>query len=486
MTRRRAARPLPIQLLVIASLSVLHLTLHAQSARLLDDTEEPALRVFLAEQRDPLGRRCALRSLASSGALRFAACGAAGLWVLRASAGAAPQLVRQQLFEGAVSGLFLRDGELWIELSSVRALPLAGGSELEAGAAPLSPPPPAAGPLERDLPPSAAGSPPAPPTPAAPLAAREVRLDGRVVAVEPGYAVIDLGALEVSDGDRIAFHEIVHEAIDGSPSSMRRELLAVGRVVNVAENRARVELGPNESVAVGSAAERTHLALSAASFAPPRAAAVWDVAFLLRGFLVLENLGLGAFLDARVGYHMRAPVHIEALLSPFAVASARDGATVPAAGLLSASFDSRLFEIGLGVGGQTVNHPDISLNPGSGTTLGQRLRLGARDGAHIEAFSYVVLFHSEFRFSFLRVQAQVPLGQRAWLFAAGGGGTLGLGFGEIGLRLLTSGNGGPGSFFLSTVIGAVHVFRGCEVVNDTCLGLDYAGPMLGMGGEWRL
>jgi hypothetical protein len=238
-------------------------------------------------------------------------------------------------------------------------------------------------------------------------------------------------------------------------------------------------------VPVGSLAEPTRAPLSAATFAPPRVADVWEVGFLLRGFLVLDNLGLGTFLDARVGYRMRAPVHIEALLSPFAIASARNGATVPVAGILTGSYDARFFEIGLGVGGQTVNSPEFSLNPGSGTTLALRVRLGARDGANVEAFTYVVLFHSEFSFSFVRVQAQIPLGNRAWLLAAGGGGSLGLGFGELGLRVLVSGNGGPGSFFLTTVIGGVNVFRGCEIVDNSCSTLDYAGPMLGMGGEWR-
>jgi hypothetical protein len=104
----------------------------------------------------------------------------------------------------------------------------------------------------------------------------------------------------------------------------------------------------------------------------------------------------------------------------------------------------------------------------------------------------VVLFHSRFTLSSLRVQAQIPLGRNTWLIAAGGGGSIGLGFGEIGLRVLMHGNGGPGSFFLSTVVGGVHVFRGCPSdgsCNDgnsvTPRDLGFAGPMLGVGGEWR-
>jgi hypothetical protein len=308
-----------------------------------------------------------------------------------------------------------------------------------------------------------------------------------VLSLEPSAVIVNMGEDSVGNGDRIAFYERGTHGGDSMRSGGATDPLAVGKVVAVNDERARVQLGMNEIVPIGSRAERTNLPPTASTFAPPRAGGVWEVAFLARPFIVLENLGVGGFVDARVGYHMRAPVHFEASIAPLAFATARGGATVPVAAILSASYDSPLFEIGLGFGGQTVNAPDFSLDPGSGTTIAQRLRLGARDGAHIDALSYVTLFHSQFNFSTLRLQAQIPVGSRSWLLAAGGGGSLGLGYGELGLRVLVSGNGGPDSFFLTTVIGGVNVFKGCVFNNiGDCRAIDYVGPMLGVGGEWRL
>ena len=155
---------------------------------------------------------------------------------------------------------------------------------------------------------------------------------------------------------------------------------------------------------------------------------------------MLEDLGVGAVLDAYVGYRGRAPFHVQASLTPLAFGAARAGSIGATAAFLSGAYDSRLFEVGLGVGAQTVNAPDFALNPGSGLLLEQQLRIGARDGAHLRFLSYVALFHSNFQFSSLRVEAQIPLGARTWLRLAGGGGTLGLNFGEVGLRVLMSGN----------------------------------------------
>jgi hypothetical protein len=65
----------------------------------------------------------------------------------------------------------------------------------------------------------------------------------------------------------------------------------------------------------------------------------------------------------------------------------------------------------------------------------------------------------------------------------GGGGDVGYGYGEVGLRALLSGNGGAGSKFLFASAGGAAVFRdqvgcfGCQV--------NHGGPMAGIGVEWR-
>ena len=174
---------------------------------------------------------------------------------------------------------------------------------------------------------------------------------------------------------------------------------------------------------------------------------------------------------------------------PFAFATARAGATTALGAFISAAYDARLVEVGLGLGGQTVNDTDFAVEPGSGLLIAQQLRLGARDGAHLHFRSYVTLFHSKFEFSSLRVDGQIPLGGRTWLRLAGGGGSIGISYGEVGLRVLTAGNGGPGSLFLTTLIGWAGMFLDCAfqgVADDLCEPINYDGPMLGAGLEYRL
>jgi hypothetical protein len=159
-----------------------------------------------------------------------------------------------------------------------------------------------------------------------------------------------------------------------------------------------------------------------------------------------------------------------------------------------------LFEVGLGAGGQSLSQPAFDLEPGTALTLAQHLRIGARDGLMLEGLSYVALFHSRFNFAMLRIVGQIPVGETSWLMVGGGGGLLGLGYGEIGLRLLLSGNGDRESFFLTTAVGGLNVFKSWPCLTpaafipvngfnsaSTCKqSIDYAGPMLGVGGEWRL
>jgi hypothetical protein len=456
---------------------------------------EAGVRTIVASHTDALGRRCELHGVAGSTSLRFLACGAAGLWVGRMHPDGSANLLAERDLGGQVTGFFVKDGKLWVEITSLRAQPLdlVSGAPISAAPSSAAPveqvplPKPAVAPLNPYLGAAAPLSTPAPQHFSHLPSVKPERANGSVVRTEPGSVIVNLGTADgVRPGEHIALYNDIHEQFAESEGGVQRKLVAVGQVVSASEGHARVQLGLNEQAAQGTSATRTQLPLTAALFAPPRSAGVWEVAFMARPFVVLDNLGFGAFLDASVGVRMKQPVHFEAILSPLGFATAKGGAVFPAAGVITGSFDSRLFEIGLGVGGQTVNAPDISLDPGSGLTLAQRVRIGSRDGIHLEALSYVTLFHSNFIFGNIRFQGQIPIGERSWLVAAGGGGQLGLGFGEVGLRVLMVGNGGVDSFFLTTVIGGVNVFQGCIVQNDQCTQIDYAGPMVGMGGEWRL
>jgi hypothetical protein len=311
---------------------------------------------------------------------------------------------------------------------------------------------------------------------------------GQVIETGPGYVVVDFGSADrVSDGSHVAFYRVTSDLLSGHSFGARRELLAVGVADSVATSRTRVRLGVNERVAMGSQAELSSDALTASRIAPPRVSGVWEVAFHARPFLVLDDLGVGLLVDARAG-HRGDHFHGEALLQPIGFATAKDGGTIPAVAFISGSYDSHLFEVGLGVGGQTVyDTVDQGLDPGTGATLVQRARLGALDGLNLELFTYLVLFHSEFDFSGMRATGQIPLGRGGWLTLGGGGGTMGFAYGELGLRALLSGNGDRDSLFVTVTIGGADVFEDAGCSEFECgTPFDYGGPTVGAGLEWRL
>lgn len=439
------------------------------------NTSDHAIARLVARQHDPFGRSCQLQHVAGEGAMRFLACGAAGLWIVRL-AGDEASLVETRDLGGRVGPFFQANGRLWVEVTSVRAQEVSGSGP------PVSPPP------------AASAAPATAPTLAAnsvstlPPQTVESSVGGRVIERSDEQLVVELPGSRVKPGTHVAFLS------DVSKDGDEEQVYAVGRVMRSMVGRARVAIGTNEAVPEGAQAYVTNAGVTAGIFSPPRASGVWELGFLARPFVVLDDLGAGIVLDGHAGYHFRAPLYVEASLTPLAAGSAREGAVGAAGAFVSGAFDSHLFEVGLGLGVQTVNDPDFALDPGSGLLLAQRLRLGARDGAHLKFLSYVTLFHSSFQFSSLRVEGQIPVGSRTWLRLAGGGGSIGLSFGEVGLRVLMSGNGGAGSFFLTTTIGWTNVFRHCNDVPltpsgaaaNSCEGVDHSGPMLGAGGEFRL
>ena len=450
---------------------------------LQDSPTEQPLAVLLGKQTDSLGRTCALAQLARSGELRFLACGPAGLWVVRLH-GAEAKLVEIRDVGGSATGLFTAETQLWVKVSSVRAQPIdvratlasaavaqptaAQPAAAQPTAAPANPytAPPDAQP--KPQPPAAAVAPPTPPP----------SPDRRIVSRHDALITIDMPrGSEPPNGTRVSFTKFVPD----NDGASEERVLAVGRVVGRTYARAKVLIGTNEEVPSDATARLTVAPATASTFAPPRAGGIWETSFLARPFLVLDDLGVGGVLDAQVGYRMRAPVHFEAALTPVAFGTARAGGTVAYAGMLLAAFDSHLFEAGLGIGIQSVNDPSFGLDRGSGTLIAQRLRIGARDGAYLELQAHVVLFHRSFEFSSLRATGQIPLGARTWLHVAGGGGTIGMASGELGIRQMVAGNGGVGSAFITALVGWAAVFRSCNDVTfeSTCQELDSQGPMLG-------
>ena len=449
-----------------------------------------ALDAFIAAQRDAFGRSCLVGQIVPRGSHRYVACGAAGLWVIDVTGGT-PRLVEARDVGGEVTGFFLQGGYLWARVVKLEARPViqyppAGAT---VGTAPPSGGTPPASRAPVPPPPTRAHYPPrtTPERPPPATRARALRSRGKVLEAGPGYVVIDLGQSDgVEHGEHVELFKSVQRDMAGH-RTVQREKIAVGKVDSLGPATARVVLGINERVPEDAEAVLTDERLSSSRTAPPRVGDVWEYAFVARPFAVLENLGAGIFLDGSGGYRGDDALHIEGLLQPLALATADDGGVSAWALFGTVSYDARLFEIGLGLGGQSVNEPEFGLELGSGITIVQRVRLGARDGLHLEAFTHVALFHSELEFSSARVTGQIPVGRGTWLRMSGGGGSLGLGYGELALRVLLSGNGDRESVFLTTSIGGVNAFK-----DQSCFGFectderaDYAGPMVGVGMEWR-
>jgi hypothetical protein len=172
---------------------------------------------------------------------------------------------------------------------------------------------------------------------------------------------------------------------------------------------------------------------------------------------------------------------VQAYVDPVGIADVKDRSSMTVAnGAVAVGYDSHFLEMGIGLGAQTVRVTAFDLTVGTGLTVAQVLRLGTRDGLNLHLRSSVVLFHSEFDFGGVVVTGQIPVSRGYWLMLAGGGGNVGYGFGEIGLRVLLNGNGGVGSTFLTATGGGAVVFR--QDFDDST---DYGGAMAGFGYEWR-
>lgn len=411
------------------------------------------------------------------------ACGAAGVWILELTEGLAegPTFIGSSATPGEAIGFFEEPaGKVWVKLRTLDARPFdpehaLGPIKAFPDEAPLSPvPAPAPDP-------AALAAAPAP----QPAAARRGR--GVVVRRAGGRLLISLGTADgLARGDRIELtteHPPTDEALLGA-----RMVWAVGVVIDVSEWEAEVLLGLNEQAPLGAIATRTLAPPSAGLVAPPRVSGLWELEVGVRPFLAVEELGGGALFNASFGRRI-GNLHLQALLEPLGFGDVTDNDAIGvASGMLMASFDSDYFEAGLGLGAQTVNGSDLFLDPGSGLAMSQLLRIGAHDGLSLMLRSNVVLFHSELAFGGMVGVLRIPIARGGyWLTLGGGGGNIGYGYGELGVRALLAGNGLAGSRFLTVSggIGAVYRSGVCDegfVCTDSTT---YAGPMLGFNHEWR-
>jgi hypothetical protein len=426
------------------------------------------------------------------------ACGEAGLWIVHGNPVRGFVLLRAEDLGGPVVGVFYAEDRLWAEVERREARPIhLTAEDKSAGAFPVEEAEPAT-PSPHAAPPRATKPPPKPRDAIQNLDSSSPEMlrgvEGHVVEVRPGEVVIDLGRSDgVRDEQSVELTVVTTEKL-GTERAVRRELVAIGIVRGASPGYSRVRLGIGERVPVGALARVVFREPTRTRVAPPRVGGFWELGFLARPFLAVGKLGGGFLVDATAGYRFESPFHLVAGLEPFAYGTGRDAAALtPASVYVKGSYDLPMFEVGLGIGTETIYDTTVGTPPGTGTLLLQHARIGALDGLNLEGKSHVVLFHSSFEFSGFVGTFQIPVGESSWVLMRGGGGIAGYGYGEMGVKVLLKGNGDRGSVFFTGTLGGVGVF---ETLGTTCVQPDfsfpctksvsYVGPMAGAGAEWRL
>lgn len=343
---------------------------------------------------------------------------------------------------------------------------------------------------------------------------------GNVIEVESGQVVIDLGSeAGLERGDHIELFVEMSVQTSGGESAIQEDRVAIGEAVAVSETSSRVALGLNERVASNARARRTDLNLTGDVWAPARVGDIWDVGFVARPFLALGTVGVGMVSEVTVGYRFDQPLAIHLILDPVGIGLADEGNVIAIAGNVIASYDVDSFQVGLGLGWSAVNdelsssfaqYEDAAGSGGgiefdqvrSGLSIAQYARLGSRDGLHLAGLNSFILYDDEFVYGGTSSIIQVPLvteGPQLWLIFRGGGGRSGYVFGEAGLRVLAAGNGDQGSFYITPTIGGASLWGEEDIDcgeyeydydydgDGVCThDVDYGGPMVGIGLEWRL
>jgi hypothetical protein len=438
----------------------------------------------------------------------YVACAAVGAITVTIDTQGHPHISTRQNFGGSVTGFFVVNNQVWAKIYRVEAQPLSNKPLLKVESNKFSSSSvvtPASLPKGKKT--------------TSPSVSKTHTTLGKVISIRSDSIIISLGQKEgVKIGSFIELFSLVKEDLGAGERTTRKKVFAIGVVKAASTNRSIVKLGLGESAPKGSLARITNKKSTHNLNIPPRSAGYWEIIANFRPFLALGTLGFGTIADGSIGYRGKNGLHMMFLVEPFGFALAEDGNVLSSALSLVAGYDTQIFEVGLGLGMAAINDDidsptfeiasesdsvDNSRTPTfervrSGLSIMQTIRLGALDGLHLNAHNMFIFHKSEFKFGGINIRAQLPLSNRSWLLARGGGGVSGYGYGEIALKVLVKGNGDRGSLFLTPSLGGGGVFGETEknipanecysyMENGKCIKeVSYAGPMIGIGVEWRL
>jgi len=257
--------------------------------------------------------------------------------------------------------------------------------------------------------------------------------------------------------------------------------------------------------------------------APPRHGGLWELSAEAGAFVNLGPSSGGVVGWASAVYRFDLPIVVRLELAPIAFAAGNGITTVSSAhssGLTSVDgvpsdstgsspgsgsiavgavqalvgVDTQFIEVAIGGGAATLGNPSGtgSLATG-GSSIATEARFGAHDGLALTLESIVVNANGQFALASFFTSVQVPLTPTVMLVARGGGGNVGVLYGDLGVRVLLAGDGGRGTIALTGFFGGEGInFQGCSSNSGppgaaavTCPYASLGGPSVGGGIEWR-
>jgi hypothetical protein len=451
--------------------------------------------------RNRIALPCRANLLEIQGQTMVLGCGDEGVLLLDLADPGNPVPREVRPMGGRVESLRTVGEVVWVEVVSTSTISRAVVPE--GRVVPVFERPSSLGTEPRDLPPADSPA----PTPSRANEGEKPTPEGVVTERATDHVVIDIGEDDgVKKGVRVMLFTTSQEGL-GADAIMKEKIHGVGVVRLVSPSFSKVMLGFNERIPEGALARVTTRRSTVNVNFPPEIRDIWSVAFDVRPFLALGALGGGALLDVHAVRRFVGPVSLALRLTPFGFIATNEDSSVTFASNLLVSYDSRLFESGLGAGVTKVVNTETDFHPTPPTeyapSIAQYIRLGAIDGIYVGLLTHFVVFEEEFRFGGAQVHAQAPLRMLetpTWVIARGGGGVPGHAFGEVGLRILARGNGGPGSLFLTPTVGGGGIYEnlysncsdpGAVSTSNASTGycreeVGSAGPLIGFGMEWRL
>ncbi len=252
--------------------------------------------------------------------------------------------------------------------------------------------------------------------------------------------------------------------------------------------------------------------------APSVSRGLWDMTLTTGAFVAFGSLGAGLLGSASVAYRFDWPIVMRAEVAPFGIAGPASATTCCNSNLgtpntntggsvtvFAANFlvglDTELVEVGLGLGGASVNNSGNGQPSGvagtgpaetSSVSIVESARIGARDGLALIMESSAIALRSQFQLGYFTMSFQIPVAAKVMLVARGGGGNVGFGYGDLGVRVRVRGDGGKGTVALTGFAGGAMIQENlCSSNTDppfttNCNTATLAGPSLGGGIEWKL